>query len=116
MAVLLSLVRGFLALPAAVLARAALSRRREELADAAAVQFTRDPGSLRRALEKLRAGQVPLRGGNLTVEGLWIDDPWRLLPRRWIDGLMATHPPIEDRIAWLLNLEGATGVGDSAAP
>ena len=56
-----ALVLRLIAVPAALLLRAALSRRREQLADASAVQFTRDPGGLRRALEKLAVDAVPLR-------------------------------------------------------
>jgi heat shock protein HtpX len=40
---------------AAMLLRSAISRRRESLADATAVSFTRNPAGLRRALETLAA-------------------------------------------------------------
>jgi heat shock protein HtpX len=100
-----------IALPLALLMRAALSRRREELADAAAVQYTRDPGGLRKALEKIAASNVPETNPSLVTQPLWIDAPTRLRPSDWIARLLATHPPIEDRIAWLRALEGASATG-----
>lgn len=104
-AVLLWLV----ALPAAALVRAAISRRRELLADASAVQLTRDPTGLRSALERI-AAEDPRRAvtpsGGFVTAALWIHVPSgaptsRLA--RWFD----SHPPIEQRIAWLRSLEGA---------
>ena len=98
-----------IALPAAFLLRAALSRRREQLADASAVQFTRDPGGLRRALEKFAGASIPIQHVQFTTRSLWIDHPSRLLKRpRFYDRLVDTHPPIAARIAWLRELEGAT--------
>ncbi|MFM8448117.1 MAG: M48 family metallopeptidase, partial [Candidatus Nanopelagicaceae bacterium] len=54
-ALVLSLVVLILAPIAAMLLKAAISRRREALADATAVQFTRNPSGLRKALEVLQA-------------------------------------------------------------
>jgi heat shock protein HtpX len=108
---MIALVLTAIALPLALLMRAALSRRREELADAAAVQYTRDPGGLRKALEKIAASNVPETNPSLVTQPLWIDAPTRLRPSDWIARLLATHPPIEDRIAWLRALEGASATG-----
>lgn len=107
-AAVVALVLGVIALPLALLLRAALSRRREELADAAAVQYTRDPEGLRTALERIAASRVPLSRVDATTEALWIDRPGRLLAAadRWWDRLFDTHPPIERRIQWLRALEG----------
>ncbi len=98
------------ALPAAALVRAAISRRRELLADASAVQLTRDPTGLRSALERIAAGPVPTAatgevGGGLVTTSLWIHAP-RASAGRWTR-LFDSHPPIEQRIAWLRALEGA---------
>jgi heat shock protein HtpX len=100
-----ALVFRVIAVPAALLMRAALSRRREQLADASAVQYTRDPGGLRRALEKLAVDAVPLRRTVALARPLYIDTGDNVTGRffaRWLD----THPPIESRIAWLRSLEG----------
>lgn len=107
-AALVAAVLGLIALPAALLLRAALSRRREELADAAAVQYTRDPEGLRTALERIAAGDVPLSRVDVATETLWLDRPGRLLATadRWWDRLFDTHPPIEQRIRWLRAVEG----------
>jgi Zn-dependent protease with chaperone function/uncharacterized tellurite resistance protein B-like protein len=72
--------------------RAAVSRQREFLADAAAVQFTRNPGGLAGALAK-----IALRGS--AIEGAQGPELSHLL---FASGLrsswLATHPPIEERI------------------
>ena len=96
----------FAAVPAGRLLQAALSRQREELADTSAVQFTRDPGALRAALEKIAADGREARV-NVLARALCIeqahDGTGRLLGR-W----MSSHPPIEQRLAWLRSLEGAS--------
>jgi heat shock protein HtpX len=104
-AVLVAAVLRVLALPAAMLLRAALSRRREELADASAVQFTRDPGGLRRALEKVAADTSPAQQIRPLARALCIEQP-RAGGVGWLDRWMASHPPISARISWLRSLEG----------
>lgn len=94
-----------LARPAALLVRAAISRRREQLADASAVQFTRDPGGLRSALEKLAANDVAQRELGVVTSSLWIVVPVEPGAHGWLARLLDTHPPVEQRIAWLRCLE-----------
>jgi heat shock protein HtpX len=97
-----------IALPAALILRAALSRQRESLADASAVQYTRDPSGLRSALEKLlQDTTVPTRVSVATAH-LWIDHPKPVssAQRGILTGLLDTHPPLEERIAILRDLEG----------
>ncbi|NDH13460.1 MAG: hypothetical protein EBY13_06235, partial [Actinobacteria bacterium] len=60
-ALVLSLFVLILAPIAAVLLRSAISRRREALADATAVSFTRNPAGLRSALEVLAADSTVVR-------------------------------------------------------
>ncbi len=77
------------------LIRLAVSRQREFLADAAAVQFTRNPGGLARALAKI--GQ---QGSRLsTPEAL---EASHLFFAEGVGGFLSsflsTHPPIEERI------------------
>ena len=80
------------------LARLAVSRRREYLADAAGAFITRNPEGLASALEKL---------GNYSGERLQVSEGVRSLyfvnPERRMNatGLWATHPPIEERISRL---------------
>lgn len=96
------------ALPAALLLRAALSRQRESLADASAVQYTRDPSGIRSALEKLEAdGTSPTRVSTATAH-LWIDEPKPAssVQRGMLSGMFDTHPPMAERIAILRRMEG----------
>ena len=79
------------------LIKAAVSRQREYLADAAAVQFTRNPGGIADALKKI---------GGLS-SGSSIEAPaaaeashmfFGQVHNMFFNSLMATHPPLEDRI------------------
>jgi heat shock protein HtpX len=99
-----------LAVPAGLLLKAALSRRREALADATAVEMTREPAGLRGALEKLEADTAVVTRASPAVAHLWIESP---LERRRGGGLAAgvgrlfdTHPPLSERIALLRGYEG----------
>src|SRR5262245_40481968 len=108
MALAVALVLRVIAVPAALLLRAALSRRREQLADASAVQYTRDPGGLRRALEKLAVDAVPLPRASVLARPLYIHGAVGGISGRFLARWLDTHPPIEQRIAWLRALEGAS--------
>lgn len=82
----------------------AMSRQREYLADATAVQLTRDPGGLIGALEKISALQTPSTNLNQALEPLFIITPVKMLQK----GNMAwfsTHPPLQNRIQRLKQLE-----------
>jgi heat shock protein HtpX len=80
--------------------RLAISRRRESLADASAVELTRNPAGLLRALRKLEADNQPFASYNHVSSAMCIDDPPQ--PRgRWFHHLFDTHPPIAERIAAL---------------
>ena len=102
------------------LIKSAVSRQREFLADASAVQFTRDPGGIGNALKKI--------GG--FSEGSKIIHPeaheashmffGQAVSFFW-NGLFATHPPLAERIAridrgWVApvaaEMEGNRPVGD----
>ena len=60
---------------AALMLKAAISRRREALADATAVKLTRYPTGLRRALEKLDADSTVVRRTSHATSHLWIESP-----------------------------------------
>jgi heat shock protein HtpX len=82
----------------------AVSRQREYLADATAVQFTRNPLGLASALEKIGAATSPLRAATQGTAHLFISNPLR---RRVDDrqgalaDLLSTHPPLAERIGIL---------------
>lgn len=98
LAVLLMVVAPLLA----KLIQLAVSRQREYLADAGAVELTRYPQGLADALRKLAADDVPLETANKATGHLFIDNPF--LQARgesdW-DSAFSTHPPIHERIARL---------------
>jgi len=101
-ALIVSLVILILAPIAAMLLKSAVSRRREALADATAVSFTRNPAGLRSALEVLAADSTVVRQRSTAVAHIWIESP---LDGKAVSRLFATHPPIEERIAALRAME-----------
>jgi heat shock protein HtpX len=99
---IVSLVIMLLAPIAAMLLRSAISRRRESLADATAVSFTRNPAGLRRALETLAIDSTVVRQKSNAVAHIWIESP---LDSKAVSKMFATHPPIEERIETLRAME-----------
>ena len=87
---------------AAVLLKSAISRKRESLADATAVQFTRNPAGLRKALEVLASDTTVVRQKSNAVAHIWIESP---LDGKAVSKMFSTHPPIEERIATLKAME-----------
>lgn len=87
----------------------ALSRSREYLADATAAQFTRNPAALISALEKLDGARHPTLSVGRGAAHLCIVDPSDRRFQRWkgvAGDLLASHPPIEARIARLRAMGG----------
>jgi heat shock protein HtpX len=88
--------------------QAAISRRRESLADASAVQMTRYPPGLVSALEKLLADTTVTHSASKATAHLWIEQPMSGVGDRGRFGgfnrLFDTHPPLEERIAALREL------------
>ncbi|MGE5217328.1 MAG: M48 family metallopeptidase [Chloroflexota bacterium] len=87
----------------------AVSRQREYLADATAAQYTRNPRGLARALEKIRDEAMPFYKATRGTAQLFFVNPLR----RRVDerdgklaDLLASHPPIERRIALLYRMAG----------
>ena len=94
---------------AAAMLKAAVSRRREALADATAVELTRNPSGLRRALEKLDADQTVVARTSHATSHLWIETPDDLdADHRGsrFNAMFHTHPPLRERIALLRTMEG----------
>jgi len=87
-----------------------LSRRREYLADAAAVEFTGDAEGLALALAALRDDHQPLKHVTRATAHLYIESPLRDHKglRSSLGGMFDTHPPLEDRIAKLEEIGGFT--------
>jgi heat shock protein HtpX len=97
-----SLVIMILAPLAAMLLKSAISRKRESLADATAVSFTRNPAGLRKALETLARDTTVVQQRSNAVAHIWIESP---LDGHSVSKLFSTHPPIEERIALLRQME-----------
>lgn len=79
----------------------AISRRREFMADASAVEITRQPDGLISALEKISADHEPLEAANKATAHLYIVNPFKDKVQGavgWFSGLFNTHPPVEERI------------------
>ncbi len=85
-----------------------LSRRREYLADASAVDIAGDADGLASALAKLAADPTPMRRATRATAHLYIESPLRdhVGLRSGLGGLFDTHPPIEDRITRLRGMGG----------
>ncbi len=81
-----------------------VSRKREYLADAMSAQFTRNPGALASALEKIEHEAAPTRSIKRGSAHLCIADPLgRRLSSRvgFFAELFGTHPPMAIRVAKL---------------
>jgi Zn-dependent protease with chaperone function/uncharacterized tellurite resistance protein B-like protein len=89
-------VLGSIGVLAGRLLQAAVSRQREKLADASAVQFTRNPEGLANALKRIAAS--PLSSSVRAVRREEIGHMLFASGRRSLAGLMATHPPVAERI------------------
>ena len=90
---------------AAIVIQTAISRRREYVADASAVELTRYPQGLASALRTISGNMAPSdRLSNQAIAHLMIAQPLSAGGR--VSRLFATHPPIEDRIARLEAMSG----------
>lgn len=90
------------------LMQAAISRRRETLADVSACQMTRYPPGLISALEKLRDDCTVTHAATTATAHLWIEQPMAGVGDSGRLGrfhrMFDTHPPLEERIALLREL------------
>jgi heat shock protein HtpX len=86
----------------------AVSRQREYLADATAAQYLGEGRPLAEALQTLQRGveAVPMNV-NPATEPLYIANP---LSGRGMSALFSTHPPMEERIRRLRELDAASGI------
>ena len=114
-----AIIIGFIGTFFGNLIKAAVSRQREYLADASAVQFTRNPSGIADALKriggsaagsKLKAANARQASHMFFSQGVF----------EGFTGLMATHPPLDKRIRaiepqWDGSFEGFESVGVSSA-
>jgi heat shock protein HtpX len=87
------------------LIKLAVSRKREYLADASGALLTRYPEGLARALQKIENASIPMSHVSNATNHLWISEPQNVGFRASVANLFSTHPPIEDRIARLRQME-----------
>ena len=86
----------------------ALSRKREFLADATAVEFTRNPDGLISALQKLENDPNQLETANSATANMYIVNPFKKNTKegkKKTSSIWSTHPSTEDRIEALRNLK-----------
>jgi len=92
----------------AKLMQAAVSRKRETLADVSACQMTRYPPGLISALEKLRDDTTVTHSASTATAHLWIEQPMSGVADRGrlgkLHSMFDTHPPIDERIELLREL------------
>lgn len=103
--VLVALAMAILAPLIARLLYFACSRQREYLADASAAQYTRYPAALANALQKIAVQQDPKQiPVNRVVAPMYVINP---LAAAGSFNVFGTHPPTEERIRRLLEMQGA---------
>ncbi len=101
--IILAIVLAMVAPILAQLLQLAVSRQREYLADASAVEFTRNPLGLASALRKIDADPDVLETANRGTAHLFIANPIKKFEAR-ANSMFASHPPIKDRIKRLESL------------
>lgn len=101
------MVIGFIGIFFSGLIRAAISRQREFLADASAVQFTRNPNGIAGALQKIAAGASRIENEHAAEMGHFFFGESSSLSSLW-----ATHPPLPERIRRVLALPLTTATSE----
>jgi heat shock protein HtpX len=108
LAIVIAVVLIALAWLLSIMIRFALSRQREYLADAGAVELTKNPDAMITALRKIE-GRGELEGSTSAVMEMCVDNP-----RSGFVDLFATHPSIDDRVAALIRFAGGHDPGPIA--
>ncbi len=93
----------------AIVVKMAISRQREFIADAGAVELTKNPDAMISALQKI-SGHSHLDAPK-SVRGMFLD-----YHDEGIMGLFATHPPIDQRIDALVRFAGGRVSAVTATP
>lgn len=90
----------------AKLLQLAVSRRREFLADATAVELTRNPDGLISALEKIALDPNELKTASSATAHMYIAEPFKKnMDKKRKTSWFSTHPSTEDRIEALRNIK-----------
>jgi heat shock protein HtpX len=89
----------------------AISRKREYLADASAVRYTRYPEGLASALEKIANSTEELKTANKVTAPMYIANPLKPKGKKLTD-LTSTHPPISERVRILRSISGGANYVD----
>ena len=84
------------------LTQLAISRKREYLADATAIEFTRNPNGLISALEKLQDDSSSMQNISKATAHMYINEPNK--KEREKTNIFSTHPPISERIERLRHI------------
>jgi len=88
--------------------QAAVSRKRETLADVSACQMTRYPPGLISALEKLRDDSTVIHSASTATAHMWIEQPMSGVGDKGklsrLHQMFDTHPPLDERIELLREL------------
>ena len=98
LAALILFIAGIFTWFAGSILKCTVSRQREYLADASAVQFTRNPAGIANALRKIgqeKTHDMPASG--IAYSHMYLEDT------SFMSGLFATHPPLAKRIAAIEN-------------
>lgn len=93
----------------AIVVRMSLSRTREYVADAGAVELTKNPDAMISALRKV-SGQSRLEAPD-ELRGMFLENEGKAAI-----GLFNTHPPIEKRIKALMRYAGGRDEGPGSSP
>ena len=88
--------------------RFSLSRKREFLADAGAVELTKNPDAMITALRKIE-NRGELEGATSAVMEMCVDNP-----RSGFADLFATHPSVDTRVEALVKFAGGHDPGPLA--
>lgn len=92
------MIVGYIGLFFGKLIKQAVSRQREFLADASAVQFTRNPEGLSSALKKIagwsEGSQLAAPNAEEISHFFFADG----LKKSWLSSMLSTHPPLQERI------------------
>lgn len=83
----------------------AVSRRREYLADATAVSFTRNPDGLISALKKISEDDSDLDVASKSNAFMYIENPFRDKRQKTESSLFSTHPTVTERVLALEKLK-----------
>src|SRR5690606_21268051 len=108
-AILVALAMIAIAYALAIVIRFSLSRRREYLADAGAVELTKNPDAMISALQKI-SGNAAVNAPS-EVREMFIENP-----HSDFASLFATHPPIAKRIEALVKFGGGRVAAPQEAP